>query len=145
MSARRETNPAAVVVVSADMVTGTGFLVYACGLAERGHLRCVAVDECHLTLTASIWRAGIAKREGRRAVTAAPLGKARRANTLTSRDLELEKAPTPLSSTESQGRKAQVNSKSTARTGHAKRAVSKTLWGSAPKADLLPKDSASTY
>jgi hypothetical protein len=51
--------------------------------------------------------ARIAKREGRYAATAAPLGKARRA-TPTSKDLELEQAPTPPSSTESQGRKAQV-------------------------------------
>jgi superfamily II DNA helicase RecQ len=56
-----ETNPAAVVVVSADMVSGTGFLVYASGLAERGHLRRVVVDECHLTLTASVWRPKLAQ------------------------------------------------------------------------------------
>ena len=56
-----ETNPAAVVVVSADMVSGTGFLAYASALAERGHLRRVVVDECHLTLTSSIWRPKLAQ------------------------------------------------------------------------------------
>lgn len=56
-----ETNPAAVVVVSADTAVGNGFLSYACGLAERGHLRRVVVDECHLALTANEWRTKLAR------------------------------------------------------------------------------------
>ena len=51
----------AVVVVSADLVATSGFMTYAVGLAEAGHLRRVVVDECHLTLTANDWRPKLAR------------------------------------------------------------------------------------
>jgi superfamily II DNA helicase RecQ len=51
-----EVNPAALVYVSADFVPFTGFLGYARLLQEKGLLRRVFVDECHLAFTASDWR-----------------------------------------------------------------------------------------
>lgn len=56
-----EANAAAVVVVSADVAVGAGFLTYASNLAGRGLLRRVFVDECHLTVTASPWRPKLAQ------------------------------------------------------------------------------------
>jgi superfamily II DNA or RNA helicase len=51
-----ETNPATLVFVSADKIMGSGFLGYAQLLEDKGLLRRVFVDECHLTFTASDWR-----------------------------------------------------------------------------------------
>jgi superfamily II DNA or RNA helicase len=51
----------AVVVVSADLVATSGFMTYAVGLAESGHLRRVVVDECHLSLTLNDWRPKLAR------------------------------------------------------------------------------------
>jgi superfamily II DNA helicase RecQ len=60
-----ETNPAAVVVVSADVagdVTSSGnFISYAGMLSSKGLLRRVVVDECHLIFTSSDWRPKLAK------------------------------------------------------------------------------------
>jgi superfamily II DNA helicase RecQ len=51
----------AVVVVSADLVATSGFMTYAIGLAESGHLQRVVVDECHLSLTSNDWRPKLAR------------------------------------------------------------------------------------
>lgn len=51
-----ETNPAALVFVSADLVPYTGFLGYGKLLHEKGLLRRIFVDECHVAFTASDWR-----------------------------------------------------------------------------------------
>ncbi|TKA79674.1 hypothetical protein B0A49_04713 [Cryomyces minteri] len=51
-----EVNPAAVVIVSADFAGSWGFLTYASLLDQKGLLRRVVVDECHLTYTASDYR-----------------------------------------------------------------------------------------
>ena len=48
-----EQNPAALVFISADFVSGSQFLSYAQLLSAKGILRRVFVDECHLTFTAS--------------------------------------------------------------------------------------------
>jgi superfamily II DNA helicase RecQ len=59
-----ETNPASVVVVSADIagdILGDGnFLSYARLLCSKGVLRRVVVDECHLIYTSSDWRPKLA-------------------------------------------------------------------------------------
>jgi hypothetical protein len=47
-------NPAATIIINANVVNGTGFLTYAYALAKREYLRRVVVDECYLTLTASV-------------------------------------------------------------------------------------------
>jgi hypothetical protein len=41
-------------VINANIISGTEFLIYAFGLAKRDYLRRVVVDECYLTLTASV-------------------------------------------------------------------------------------------
>jgi hypothetical protein len=56
-----ETNPAAVVVVSADIAAGWRFLSYATRLQGQGLLRRVVIDECHLTFTASDYRPKLAQ------------------------------------------------------------------------------------
>ncbi|KAJ9633673.1 hypothetical protein H2199_009285 [Coniosporium tulheliwenetii] len=56
-----EVNPAAVVVVSADIAASWGFLNYASLLGRQGLLRRVVIDECHLTFTASDWRPKLAQ------------------------------------------------------------------------------------
>lgn len=56
-----EQNPAALVFVSADFVSGSQFLSYAQLLSAKGILRRVFVDECHLTFTASDWRPKLAE------------------------------------------------------------------------------------
>jgi superfamily II DNA helicase RecQ len=59
-----ESNPAAVVVVSADLagdITSNGnFLSYATMLHSKGLLRRVVVDESHLIITSSDWRPKLA-------------------------------------------------------------------------------------
>ncbi|KAH0352647.1 hypothetical protein KCU83_g3356, partial [Aureobasidium melanogenum] len=50
------TDPATLVFISADKIIGGGFLSYAELLNDKGLLRRVFVDECHLTFTASDWR-----------------------------------------------------------------------------------------
>ena len=50
-----EQNPAALVFISADFVSGSQFLSFAQLLSAKGILRRVFVDECHLTFTASDW------------------------------------------------------------------------------------------
>ena len=60
-----DSNPASVVVVSADVagdITSNGnFLGYARLLKNKGLLRRVVVDECHLLFTARHWRANLLK------------------------------------------------------------------------------------
>jgi superfamily II DNA helicase RecQ len=56
-----EVNPAAVVVVSADIAARWDFLNYASLLGGQGLLRRVVIDECHLTFTASNWRPKLAQ------------------------------------------------------------------------------------
>ncbi|KAL2349603.1 P-loop containing nucleoside triphosphate hydrolase protein [Cryomyces antarcticus] len=56
-----EVNPAAVVVVSADMVANWTFLNYASLLDRQGLLRRVVIDECHLTFTSSDYRPKLAQ------------------------------------------------------------------------------------
>jgi hypothetical protein len=60
-----ETNPAAVVVVSADVAgdvtSSDNFISYAGMLSSKGLLRRVVVDECHLVFTSSDWRPKLAK------------------------------------------------------------------------------------
>jgi superfamily II DNA/RNA helicase len=56
-----QTNAAAVVVVSADVASSSEFMTYMRSLAERGRLRRIVIDECHLTLTASDWRPKLAQ------------------------------------------------------------------------------------
>jgi superfamily II DNA helicase RecQ len=60
-----ESNPAATVVISADVagdVTSNGnFISYAGMLNSKGLLRRVVVDECHLIFTSSDWRPKLAK------------------------------------------------------------------------------------
>jgi len=56
-----EQNPAALVLISADFVSGSQFLSYAQLLSAKGILRRVFVDECHLTFTASDWRPKLAE------------------------------------------------------------------------------------
>ncbi|KAJ4329600.1 hypothetical protein N0V87_010726, partial [Didymella glomerata] len=59
-----ESSPAAVVVVSADAagdITSNGnFLGYANMLSDKGLLRQVVVDECHLVITLTDWRPNLA-------------------------------------------------------------------------------------
>jgi superfamily II DNA helicase RecQ len=60
-----ESNPATIVVVSADVagdVTSNGNLIsYARMLNSKGLLRRVVLDECHLIFTSSDWRPKLAK------------------------------------------------------------------------------------
>jgi superfamily II DNA helicase RecQ len=60
-----DSNPASVVVVSADVagdVTSNGnFLGYARLLKSKGLLRRMVVDECHLVFTSSYWRRNLLK------------------------------------------------------------------------------------
>lgn len=56
-----QVNPAAVVVVSGDVAGDSGFLNYAGMLSDKGLLRRVVVDECHLIFTSSDWRPKLAK------------------------------------------------------------------------------------
>lgn len=60
-----ESNPATIVVVSADVagdITSNGnFISYAGMLNGKGLLRRVVVDECHLIFTSSDWRPKLAK------------------------------------------------------------------------------------
>ena len=49
-------DPVTLLFVSANKITGSGFLSYAQLLKQKGLLRRVFVDECHLTFTASDWR-----------------------------------------------------------------------------------------
>ncbi|KAK5111071.1 hypothetical protein LTR85_012290 [Meristemomyces frigidus] len=51
-----EVNPASIVVVSADIAGSWGFLTYASLLDQKGLLRRVVIDECHLTYTSSHYR-----------------------------------------------------------------------------------------
>jgi superfamily II DNA helicase RecQ len=64
-----ETNPAAVVAVSADVAGGSSFLSYAGMLSDKGLLRRVVIDECHLIFTASDWRPKLAKLKHLRVLT----------------------------------------------------------------------------
>jgi superfamily II DNA helicase RecQ len=50
------TDPATLVFISVDKIIGDGFLSYAELLKDKGLLRRVFVDKCHLTFTASDWR-----------------------------------------------------------------------------------------
>ena len=56
-----QVNPAAIVLVSADFAGRWNFLTYASSLDQKGLLRRVVVDECHLTYTASHYRARLAQ------------------------------------------------------------------------------------
>ncbi len=56
-----EVNAAAVVVVSADIAASWSFLGYASLLQQKGHLRRVVIDECHLTFTSSDYRPKLAR------------------------------------------------------------------------------------
>jgi superfamily II DNA helicase RecQ len=60
-----ETNPASIVVVSADIAgdisSDSNFLSYATLLCNKGVLRRVVVDECHLIYTSSDWRPKLAE------------------------------------------------------------------------------------
>ena len=51
---------ATLVVVSADMLVNFRFLDYAVHMTEKGRLRRVFVDECHLSFTAHSWRPKLA-------------------------------------------------------------------------------------
>lgn len=53
-------NPATVVVVSADVAGGAGFLKYASLMGTKKLLRRVVIDECHLIFTSSNWRPKLA-------------------------------------------------------------------------------------
>jgi superfamily II DNA helicase RecQ len=63
-----EVNPAAVVVVSADVAVSYGFLSYGRLLQQKGLLRRVVIDECHLTFTSHHWRPKLAHLRGLRAL-----------------------------------------------------------------------------
>lgn len=67
-----ENNPAAAVVVSADVAGEPGFLQYAGLLSGKKLLRRVVVDECHLIFTSSHWRPKLAKLKNLR-VLACPM------------------------------------------------------------------------
>jgi len=54
-------NPAAIVLVSAGFAGRWNFLTYAALLDQKGLLRQVVVDKCHLTYTASYYRARLAQ------------------------------------------------------------------------------------
>jgi superfamily II DNA helicase RecQ len=56
-----ETNPASVVVVSADVASSAGFLGYAALLSGKKLLRRIVIDECHLIVTWSDWGPRLAK------------------------------------------------------------------------------------
>ncbi|KAF3029165.1 hypothetical protein E8E12_000446 [Didymella heteroderae] len=56
-----QVNPAAIVLVSADFAGRWNFLTYASLLDQKGLLRRVVIDECHLTYTASHYRARLAQ------------------------------------------------------------------------------------
>jgi superfamily II DNA helicase RecQ len=51
-----QVNPAPIVLVSADFAGRWSFLTYASLLDQKGLLRRIVVDECHLTYTASHYR-----------------------------------------------------------------------------------------
>jgi Helicase conserved C-terminal domain/Orsellinic acid/F9775 biosynthesis cluster protein D/DEAD/DEAH box helicase len=55
-----EANPATVVIVSADVAVSFGFLNYARTMEQKGLLRRIFIDECHLTFTSSDWRPKLA-------------------------------------------------------------------------------------
>jgi superfamily II DNA helicase RecQ len=63
-----ETNPAALVVVSADVAGSWSFLAYASLLKRHGLLRRVVIDECHLIFTSSDYRPKLAKLRDLRAL-----------------------------------------------------------------------------
>jgi len=67
-----QVNPAAAVVVSADLVASWEFLDYASLLRGQKLLRRVVVDECHLAFTSSDWRPKLAQLKGLR-VLACPI------------------------------------------------------------------------
>ena len=56
-----QSNPASIVVVSADVAAEPRFLMYARQMADSGLLRRMFIDECHLTFTSSDWRPKLAK------------------------------------------------------------------------------------
>lgn len=56
-----QVNPAAIVVVSADVAGSSDFLNYAGMLSSKKLLRRIVVDECHLIFTSSDWRPKLAK------------------------------------------------------------------------------------
>jgi superfamily II DNA helicase RecQ len=60
-----DSNPASVVVVSADVagdvISNGNFLRYARLLKSKGLLRRMVVDECHLVFTSSYWRRNLLK------------------------------------------------------------------------------------
>ena len=64
-----ETNPASVMLVSADIAGEAGFLKYAGSLNDKKQLRRVVIDECHLIITASHWRPKLAKLRNLRVLT----------------------------------------------------------------------------
>jgi superfamily II DNA helicase RecQ len=74
----RESNPAAVVVVSADIagdvMSNGNFISYAGLLNEKGVLRRVVLDECHLIFTPSDWRPKLALLRNLRLLTIIPRG-----------------------------------------------------------------------
>jgi hypothetical protein len=49
-----ETNPTTIIIINANIISGTRFLIYVFKLAKRGYLRRVVINECYLTLTASV-------------------------------------------------------------------------------------------
>ena len=63
-----ESNPASIVVVSADFAADYGFLSYAQQMQQSGLLRRIFIDECHLTFTSSNWRPKLAKLRQLRAI-----------------------------------------------------------------------------
>ena len=63
-----EVNPAAIVVVSADVAASWKFLNYASLLERHGILRRVVIDECHLIFTSSDYRPKLAKLKDLRAI-----------------------------------------------------------------------------
>ena len=63
-----ETNPAALVVVSADAAGSWSFLTYASLLKRHGLLKRVVIDECHLIFTSSDYRPKLAKLRDLRAL-----------------------------------------------------------------------------
>ena len=67
-----QTNPAAVIIVSADVAAEAGFLSYAGMLSDKKQLRRVVVDECHLIFTSSDWRPKLAKLQNLR-ILACPI------------------------------------------------------------------------
>jgi len=64
-----QTDPAAVVVVSADVAAESSFLKYAMLLSGKKLLRRVVIDECHLVFTSSDWRPKLAQLRTLRVLT----------------------------------------------------------------------------